>query len=403
MSQNPSLSGPSLRWLRIGNNKQNAFQHEGLLLSESTSDDLPQWWVKCSPLSQEQGQQLAMQFRTTCHRQALVCQQQDGTYALLLEGQRQALQAFFRQEQALAEPLREWLSPQQDPVASWYIPKPNQPGEQWLLPFRAHRPLIMGIINVTPDSFSDGGRFFDPAQAIAHGIQLVEEGAEILDIGGESTRPGSESVDAKREAERVVPVIEALAAKVDVPISIDTTKAHVADAALRAGATIVNDVSCMRFDPGLADVTARHQAHLILMHSRHKPKDMQQAPHYDDLWQEILAELQTGLDIATKAGIPHHQLAVDPGIGFSKRQQDNHRLLREMRVMQAWGLPILIGASRKSFIGRILGTEASDRLAGSLASVGLAASEGAQFVRVHDVLATKQFIDVWHAAHNSLN
>lgn len=269
------------------------------------------------------------------------------------------------------------------------------------LHFQEGRPLLMGIVNVTPDSFSDGGRFLATKDAIDHGLKLAEEGADILDIGGESTRPGSLSVSVEEECARVLPVIESLAERCDVPISIDTTKAEVAEAAIAVGASIVNDISCMRFDPALPDVVARTQAHLIIMHSRHTPADMQKSPYYEDLWSELCSELRQGVQRALDAGVPPSHIATDPGIGFGKRLVDNLQILRDLTPLHAMGYPILIGASRKSFLGKLLDADVDQRKEGSLAAASAAISAGAQMLRVHDVKETRQLIDVLAAIHAS--
>ena len=263
---------------------------------------------------------------------------------------------------------------------------------------QAARPFIMGIVNVTPDSFSDGGLFDNAQKAVEHGLRLVEEGAELLDIGGESTRPGAAKVDVEAEKRRVLPVIEALAKRVSVPISIDTYKAEVAREAVQAGAEIINDISCLRFDPDLPRTIAETGAYFLLMHSRHTPTDMQRAPHYENLWQELVSELQIGVQTAVEAGVECSRIGVDPGLGFGKRLQDNYRILREFSVLREMGFPILIGASRKSFLGTVLQTrDTSQRLEGSLATVAAAWTDRAQFVRVHDVAETARFLRVAEA------
>jgi dihydropteroate synthase len=253
------------------------------------------------------------------------------------------------------------------------------------------RTLIMGVLNVTPDSFSDGGQFFSADLAVAHAEQMIAEGADIIDIGGESTRPGSEFVSAEEELSRVIPVIERLTAKVTIPISIDTTKASVARAALSAGAEIVNDISGLRFEPALADVVAKAKAGLVLMHSRGTPKDMQQFPPVDDIVSEVTSALQKSLELAAEHGVAPGSIAIDPGIGFGKTVQQNLEIIAKLdRLTRAFtDLPILIGTSRKSFIGKLLdGAPADERLKGSIASVVAAVLNGAHILRVHDVKAT---------------
>ncbi|MGR3433620.1 MAG: dihydropteroate synthase [Shimia sp.] len=256
------------------------------------------------------------------------------------------------------------------------------------------RPRIMGIVNVTPDSFSDGGADASLGQTVDRALGLVAEGADILDIGGESTRPGAAEVPADQEIARTGPVIEALRARSSVPISIDTRKAAVARAALAAGADMVNDVSALRFDPNLAGVAAGARA-LCLMHSRATPETMQDAARYDDVMAEVASELSTAA-----AGAPNVPLILDPGIGFAKDQAQNLALLRHLAGLHALGRPLLVGASRKRFVGAISGVEAAgDRVHGSVAVALGAVAQGAQVLRVHDVAATRQALSLWMAIH----
>jgi dihydropteroate synthase len=255
----------------------------------------------------------------------------------------------------------------------------------------------MGIVNVTPDSFSDGGRFKGAEEAIRHALELVEEGADIIDVGGESTRPGSDAVSEEEELGRVLPVIEGVRAKCDVPISIDTTKSGVARRALSAGADIINDVSALRCDPEMAAVAAGAGCPVVLMHMLGTPKTMQSDPRYDDVVAEVRDFLAGAADRAVAAGIERSQLAVDPGIGFGKTVEHNLRLIGGLESLKELGLPVLLGASRKSFIGKILGTEADDRLEGTLAVSALAVAGGADIVRVHDVKANRRAIEIAHA------
>jgi dihydropteroate synthase len=248
-------------------------------------------------------------------------------------------------------------------------------------------PLVMGIVNVTPDSFSDGGRFLDPEAAIAHGRELLAEGADILDIGGESTRPGAEPVSTDEELRRVIPVIEALAAD-GARISIDTTKAGVAGVALDAGATIVNDVAAFRFDPQIAAVTAEHGATCVLMHMLGEPRTMQVEPRYDDVVSDVKAFLEERLAYAVGAGIPEHDIWLDPGIGFGKTVAHNLELIRRLDEIVAIGRPVVFGASRKSFLGKLTGRQVDERLAGTIAVNIIAYEHGARVFRVHDVDAT---------------
>ncbi len=247
------------------------------------------------------------------------------------------------------------------------------------------RTAIMGIVNVTPDSFSDGGTFFDPRAAIEHGLRLAGAGADILDVGGESTRPGAEPVSEEEELSRVVPVVSALAARSGVPVSVDTSKAAVAEAALEAGATIVNDVTALRSEPRLGEVVARSGAALVIMHMRGTPRTMQQAPQYDDLLGEVIAELAAGVGRAAAAGVEPDRILVDPGIGFGKSLEHNLELLGRLGELAALGRPLLVGPSRKAFIGRLLDLPVAERVEGTIAACCCAADRGAHVVRVHDV------------------
>jgi dihydropteroate synthase len=254
---------------------------------------------------------------------------------------------------------------------------------------------VMGVVNVTPDSFSDGGEFLDAEAAIAHGRELLGEGADVLDIGGESTRPGAEAVSAEVELERVVPVIEEIRARSDVPISVDTTKARVAEAALDAGADVINDVTALRHDPAMRPLAARRGVPVVLMHMRGAPKTMQQDIHFDDVVCDVARELTEFRDAAIAAGIS--QIVVDPGIGFGKSGEHNLQLLARAGELTSIA-PLMIGASRKAFIGRITGRDAGpDRMAGSLAAVAAACRAGAALVRVHDVRETVDFLKVMDA------
>jgi dihydropteroate synthase len=253
------------------------------------------------------------------------------------------------------------------------------------------RTLIMGIINVTPDSFSDGGRFDSPEKAVEEGIRMAEEGADILDIGGESTRPGSDPVSPEEEMRRVIPVIRALASRTDLPLSIDTMKASVARKALEEGAEIVNDVSAMGSDEAMAKVVADAGAAVVLMHMKGMPKSMQAGDlAYHSLRGEIIAYLRKRIERAGDAGIDPIQIMVDPGLGFGKTAEDNMRLIRYLREFQILGRPILVGASRKAFIGRVTGGTPVERDAGTAAAVTAAILNGGQVIRVHDVPLMKK-------------
>jgi len=256
------------------------------------------------------------------------------------------------------------------------------------------RTLLMGVLNVTPDSFSDDGFFFDKEKAIAHGLRMVEEGADIIDIGGESTRPGSKPLELEEELRRVIPVIESLAKEVDVPISIDTYKSTVAQRAIEAGAEIINDISGLHFDPSLAQLAAKEDAPLVLMHIRGTPETMQKDVHYDSLFSEILQYLKDSIQRAESAGLDPRQIIIDPGIGFGKTVEDNLLIIKNLYEFRILGKPILLGTSRKTFIGKILNTEVGDRLEGTLSSIAIGVLNGAHIIRSHDVLQAKKAIAV---------
>lgn len=250
----------------------------------------------------------------------------------------------------------------------------------------------MGIVNVTPDSFSDGGRWLDPEAAIAHGRALAAEGADILDVGGESTRPGAAAVDAEEERRRVIPVVEALAAD-GLRVSIDTMKAEVATAALDAGASFVNDVAALR-DPGMLPLVAERGCDVCLVHMRGEPRTMQADPRYDDVVDDVRAFLETRAQMAVAAGVAPERIIVDPGIGFGKTVEHNLVLLDRLDELVALGFPVLIGTSRKSFLGTIAGRDTADRLPGTIATNVLALERGASIFRVHDVAAVRDALEV---------
>ena len=276
------------------------------------------------------------------------------------------------------------------------------------------RTLIFGVLNVTPDSFSDGGRWLDPDRAVERAEEMVGEGADGIDVGGESTRPGSRPVPASEEIRRILPIIERIAHRVRVPLSVDTTKAAVARAALSAGAEIVNDISGFSFDPRMADVAARHRSGVIrdgsdsvygdfrdiLSHIRGRPRSMQDNPRYRHLVPEVLAFLRKGIGRALAAGVHRESILIDPGIGFGKTAGQNLLLLRHLRLLRSAGCPILVGASRKSFLGKILDRGPEERLEGSLAAAALAIFNGASALRVHDVAETVRTARVAEAIRN---
>jgi dihydropteroate synthase len=254
---------------------------------------------------------------------------------------------------------------------------------------------LMGVVNVTPDSFSDGGLYLDSDAAIAHGEELLGDGAEVLDVGGESTRPGAVEVDQAEELRRVEPVVAALAGAATV--SIDTSKLAVAEAALDAGASIVNDVTALRRDPEIAALCADRGAGVVLMHMPGNPRTMQDNPAYEDVVDEIKAFLAERIEVAVAAGVEEERIWLDPGIGFGKTVEHNLELLRRLAELRELGRPLVIGTSRKSFIGRIDGSAVDERLGGSIASSVLAAAEGADVLRVHDVAETAQAMRVAEA------
>lgn len=263
---------------------------------------------------------------------------------------------------------------------------------EWRLARRAlaygGRTLVMGVLNVTPDSFSDGGQFFDPARAAARAVEMAAEGADIIDVGGESTRPGGEAVSVEEELRRVVPIVEALAGRIEVPVSVDTTKAAVARAALAAGAEIVNDISGLRFDPALADECARAGAGLVLMHSRGTRETLHALPPVADIFAEVTGGLRQSIEEAVRRGVGRGALALDPGIGFGKSQEQNVELLARLDRLadEFGGFPLLVGTSRKRFVGALTGeADPSARLHGTMATVAAAVLRGAHIVRVHDV------------------
>jgi dihydropteroate synthase len=265
------------------------------------------------------------------------------------------------------------------------------------------KPLVMGVLNLTPDSFSDGGLWTDPSRALERAEEMVDQGADLLDLGAESTRPGggvygsgASNVPEEEELGRLMPVLEALRERVSVPLSVDTRKSLVARVALDAGADLINDISCLA-DPDLAVVAAERGAPLVLMHSRGDLATMQKQIHFDDVVDEVLQDLEVAIHEACQRGVSRDKIVIDPGIGFGKNGRQNLELLRRLDELQKLDRPILVGASRKSFIGAITDQPAEARLPGSLATIAWAASHGAAMVRVHDVAESVQFLAVWDA------
>jgi len=259
----------------------------------------------------------------------------------------------------------------------------------------------MGVLNITPDSFSDGGEFLDPVAALRRLGAMAGEGAVICDVGAESTRPGAAPVPSDEQLRRLEPVLTAMSAGCGIAISIDTASAAVARAALDAGAVLVNDISAGRGDPGLLPLVAEHGAAVCLVHMRGEPRTMQQAPHYDDVTSDVAAFLEERLAAAVAAGIPEAHVLLDPGIGFGKRLDDNLTLLRELPRLAVFGRPLVIGASRKSMFGQLLGREVGERMAGSLAAGLMAIDRGAAVLRVHDIRETADAIAVWQAVRGA--
>lgn len=258
-------------------------------------------------------------------------------------------------------------------------------------------PLVMGVLNLTPDSFSDGSSYNSVQSAVAAAKQMVADGADIIDVGGESTRPGASAVSAREEIERVLPVIKALLGKVPVPISIDTWKSEVADASLNAGAEIVNDISAMTFDAKMLQVVAESEAAVILMHSRGRPADMQKNTVYSDIVSEVRSFLEERIEAAVSAGIDPERIVVDPGIGFGKSVSGNMEIIRRLDEFMVLNRPVLVGTSRKSFIGAVLNREVPERVFGTAASVAVAMMNGASIFRVHDVRAMRDTVDMVRA------
>jgi dihydropteroate synthase len=256
------------------------------------------------------------------------------------------------------------------------------------------RPLIMGVVNVTPDSFYDGGHYLDTEAAVAHAVRLVEEGADLLDVGAESTRPGADIVNEEEERRRAIPVVAAVAKAVTVPISIDTSKAAIAREALDVGAVLVNDVTALRGDPAMVDVVARSGAGIVLMHMYGTPRTMQHAPSYDDVVEEISEFFEERIRFAMTHGIVRRQIILDPGIGFGKLLVHNLTLLAQLRCFVQFDCPLLIGVSRKAFLGQLVDRPVQERQWATAAAVAVAVDRGAGILRVHDVSAMKDVVQV---------
>ena len=280
-------------------------------------------------------------------------------------------------------------------------------GKKWLL---GKQTLVMGILNITPDSFYDGGKYLKKEEAVKKALRMMEAGADIIDVGGESSRPGSQPVSVNEELKRVIPVIKQVAKISDIVVSVDTTKSEVAKQAIEAGAQIVNDISALRFDPRMAKICAEKKAGVVLMHMRGTPATMQTDVQYNDLMSDIFNHLEERIAFAVKAGIKKQRIAIDPGIGFGKSPEDNLKIINRLSEFKALGRPIILGTSRKSFIGKILGLapdrfnrglDAKDRLEGSIATIAAGILHGASIVRVHDVKETRMAVDMIDAIKNA--
>ena len=314
-----------------------------------------------------------------------------GSIAQLWSAARSLADALERKEaKALAGALRDRAAAIETGAPAWILPRSTLP---------RGRTLVMGVVNVTPDSFSDGGLWRNAGAAIEHGLRLVAEGADILDVGGESTRPNAAAVSAEDERARIEPVVRELSKRAGVPVSIDTTKSEIAEAAIDAGAEIVNDVSGLARDPHLAEVVARTGAALCLMHMRGTPADMQQRATYADLMAEVLTELGQALDRA--GSIAKERIAIDPGLGFAKTAEQNLLVLRRLRDLTQLGRPLVVGPSRKAFLGKLSGKPPAERVIGTAAAAALAARAGALVVRVHDVAAVREALAVADAVSRS--
>lgn len=267
-----------------------------------------------------------------------------------------------------------------------------------LIPLEA--PLLMGVLNVTPDSFSDGGRYLEPAVAVAHACAMVEEGADLIDIGAESSRPGSEPVEQDEEIRRLIPVVKEVCRRISVPVSIDTTKSDVARLALDAGAHIINDISALRFDPRMGEVVAETRAGLVLMHMQGRPRTMQQAPRYENVVHDVKQFFVERMEAARAVGIDPEQILLDPGIGFGKNLFHNLTLLAELNQVVALGRPVLVGVSRKAFIEQVLERPVGERMMGTAAAVAVAVLQGALVLRVHDVGPMRDVVKMVDAIKN---
>lgn len=265
------------------------------------------------------------------------------------------------------------------------------------------KPLLMGILNVTPDSFSDGGEAINVDSAVAKGLRLVEEGTDILDIGGESTRPGSDPVSLEDELQRVIPAIEALSTQITIPISIDTTKAEVALQAIQAGAHIINDISGLTFDPKMIPVAAESKAGVICMHIQGTPQTMQENPHYENVVTDLKSWFEERIQTLLDAGVEPDRIMLDPGVGFGKTAEHNLEILSHIREFKQLGYPVLIGHSRKRFLSKLLGRSVEERLAGTVGVSIALAHQGVDVIRLHDVAANRDALSAWYAVSDRIS
>lgn len=264
-----------------------------------------------------------------------------------------------------------------------------------------NRTLIMGVLNVTPDSFSDGGKFSEPEIAIKHAFQMLDDGADIIDIGGESTRPGAEPLPIDTELKRVIPIIQSvIKSRPKAVISIDTYKCTVAEESIKAGAKIVNDISGLGFDPKMKEIVREYNVPIVIMHIKGTPLNMQENPHYEDLMSELIEYFHERVNLALKAGIQKNQIIVDPGIGFGKRLEDNYEILHRLNELVSLDYPVLVGPSRKSFVGKVLNLPPPERIWGTAAAVAIAVNNGANIIRVHDVKEMIQVVRIAEKINN---
>jgi len=319
-----------------------------------------------------------------------VAQFKQGKSNILIYGTRKAIQKFIEKSEHQIKSVAD-ISNQIKEALSTYESIPELEISRTKFDFK-NKVYIMGVLNLTPDSFYDGGRYLDKEKAIQQALAMVKEGADIIDIGGESTRPGAEKISVKEEINRVIPVLKAIRKEIKIPISVDTYKSETAEAALIEGADIVNDISGLRFDKKMAKIIARYNAGVVVMHIKGTPKTMQLNPVYEDLVSEIKEHLEKSIKIALENGINFNKIIIDPGIGFGKRLEDNYVIINKLEEFKIFGRPILIGLSRKSLIGKVLNQTPEERLPGTLVLNAISILNGANIIRVHDVEEHKKMI-----------